>query len=100
MHQICEPAASTYPAACMCPTCCVSPDAPAVYITKPKGSIQGRGIRLTANPLKKAENDVVQQYISDPLLIDGFKFDLRIYVRCCCANCLSIRLIESAGACG
>jgi hypothetical protein len=59
------------------------------YIVKPVNSSMGRGIFLITRPdqlyanaalFSKGESAVVQEYLSDPLLIDGFKFDLRIYV--------------------
>eukprot|EP00746_Dinoflagellata_sp_MGD_P080768 gnl/MRDRNA2_/MRDRNA2_32203_c0_seq1.p1 gnl/MRDRNA2_/MRDRNA2_32203_c0~~gnl/MRDRNA2_/MRDRNA2_32203_c0_seq1.p1 ORF type:complete len:637 (+),score=110.75 gnl/MRDRNA2_/MRDRNA2_32203_c0_seq1:141-2051(+) len=56
-----------------------------IYIAKPDAGTQGRGIFLTnsLDKLKKcADRDnifVVQRYISKPMLIDGMKFDLRLY---------------------
>lgn len=53
-----------------------------VYIVKPEASCQGRGIFLTKNldQLNSTDRYVVQEYLRNPFLIDGLKFDLRIYV--------------------
>ncbi|XP_059175710.1 tubulin polyglutamylase TTLL7-like [Physella acuta] len=52
------------------------------YIVKPANGAQGHGISLYKNAEKipPAEHFVVQEYIDKPLLLDGYKFDLRIYV--------------------
>lgn len=50
-------------------------------IIKPEASAQGNGIYLT-NKLEnrqKYENCIAQEYIISPFLIDGLKFDFRIY---------------------
>ena len=50
-----------------------------IFIIKPDAGCQGRGIFLTQDLSKvpTSEAMVAQQYIRKPLLIDGFKFDLR-----------------------
>lgn len=52
------------------------------YIVKPDSGCQGRGIFLTQcfESISPFEQVVAQHYIKRPLLIDGFKFDLRLYV--------------------
>lgn len=51
------------------------------YIIKPAASAQGRGIFVTQS-LKNIPTDgmVCQLYVKKPLLIDGLKFDMRVYV--------------------
>ncbi|KAI4873474.1 hypothetical protein NFI96_009732 [Prochilodus magdalenae] len=52
------------------------------YICKPDSGCQGRGIFLTksSKDIRPGEHMICQVYISRPFIIDGFKFDLRIYV--------------------
>ena len=52
-----------------------------IFIIKPDTGCQGRGIFLTRTfgTVPKLENVVAQVYIKNPLLLDGFKFDLRLY---------------------
>ncbi|CAD8066237.1 unnamed protein product [Paramecium sonneborni] len=52
------------------------------FIVKPEASCQGRGIFLTRNINDIDPNDhyVAQRYLHRPFLIDGLKFDLRVYV--------------------
>lgn len=53
-----------------------------IFIVKPEAMCQGRGIFLVSEPsqVNVEEHLVAQKYISDPFLLDGLKFDLRIYV--------------------
>ncbi len=56
-----------------------------LWILKPVGSSRGRGICLVSTPEDVAsasaeEPVVVQRYIASPLLVQGYKFDLRLYV--------------------
>ncbi|CAK9832164.1 Probable tubulin polyglutamylase TTLL2 [Anthophora retusa] len=53
-----------------------------VWICKPVGQSQGKGIFLfrKLSDLTYDNAAVVQRYIENPLLIGGYKFDLRLYV--------------------
>ncbi|CDW90152.1 tubulin-tyrosine ligase family protein [Stylonychia lemnae] len=53
-----------------------------VYIVKPESLSQGKGIFITkrVDQIDPTEHLVVQKYLKYPYLIDGLKFDLRIYV--------------------
>ncbi|XP_034947794.1 tubulin polyglutamylase ttll6-like isoform X2 [Chelonus insularis] len=52
------------------------------FIIKPESGCQGRGIYLTKNmkEIKPQDRNICQVYLSKPFLLDGFKFDLRVYV--------------------
>lgn len=57
------------------------------WIFKPCASSQGRGIFVTNRYEEidqrmdgRSSNSIVSEYIHNPLLINGYKFDLRIYV--------------------
>ena len=67
--------------------------ASAIWIMKPVGSAQGKGIflfnklsaisdwkRTADTSAQQAASYVVQRYIENPLLVGGKKFDLRLYV--------------------
>lgn len=65
------------------------------WIVKPSASSQGKGIFLTNRFSEVPKKDhVVSQYIENPLLIDGLKFDLRIYVAITCFNPLRIYMYK------
>ena len=53
-----------------------------LWIVKPNASSQGKGIYLIddLSELRCTEEQIVSKYIPNPLLINGHKFDLRIYV--------------------
>ena len=54
------------------------------FIIKPDNGCQGRGIFLTRDfdkvPIDYNNTLVAQKYMAKPFLLDGYKFDLRLYV--------------------
>ncbi|XP_045419400.1 tubulin polyglutamylase TTLL5 isoform X11 [Lemur catta] len=66
------------------------------WIVKPVASSRGRGVYLINNPnqISLEENILVSRYINNPLLIDDFKFDLRLYVLVTSYDPLVIYLYE------
>ncbi|XP_063106121.1 tubulin polyglutamylase TTLL13 [Cavia porcellus] len=66
------------------------------YICKPESGCQGRGIFITRNPkeIKPGEHMICQHYISKPFLIDGLKFDMRVYVLITSCDPLRIFMYE------
>ena len=66
------------------------------WIVKPAASAQGKGIFITRDVYKipPKQQMVVSEYVDDPLLIDGLKFDLRIYVALTSINPLRIYVYE------
>lgn len=66
------------------------------WIVKPSASSQGRGIYFTNSiqELPFKQNCVVSHYINNPMLINGYKYDLRIYVAITSVNPLRIYMYE------
>ena len=66
------------------------------WIIKPASSSQGKGIFLTqdANDIPPKEQMVASVYVDNPLLIEGFKFDLRVYVAITSINPLRVNMYE------
>lgn len=66
------------------------------WIVKPASSSQGKGIFITqdCNEIPQKEQMVVSEYLWKPLLIDGTKFDLRVYVALTSINPLRIYIYE------
>lgn len=60
------------------------------FICKPEASSQGKGIFLTRKLEEIPEKCVVQRYLHKPYLLEGLKFDLRVYVLV--AGCDPLRL--------
>ena len=71
-----------------------------VYISKPHSSCQGRGIIISKKVTDFVEKErvVVQTYINNPLLIEGLKFDLRVYILLSCSEPLRIYMYEEGMA--
>ncbi len=53
-----------------------------MWIVKPANLSRGRGIYLIedVNEISVDDTSVISRYISNPLLINGHKFDLRLYI--------------------
>ncbi|XP_076463867.1 tubulin polyglutamylase TTLL5-like [Babylonia areolata] len=66
------------------------------WIVKPVASSRGRGVFLVNHPdqVPLDENLIVCHYIHNPLVIDGFKFDVRLYVAVTSYDPLVIYLYE------
>jgi hypothetical protein len=68
------------------------------YISKPDHGCQGKGIFLFQDPQEiaemKKEEMVVQMYLGNPCLVDGYKFDFRVYVLVTSVNPLRIFVYE------
>lgn len=69
-------------------------DSKTLWIMKPCASACGRGIKLVSkrSKIKKNPHFLVSEYISNPHLINGLKYDLRLYVLVSCYDPLKIYL--------
>ena len=66
------------------------------WIVKPASSSQGKGIFITQDvaDIPPKEQMVASVYVDSPLLIDGYKFDIRIYVALTSVDPLRIYVYE------
>ena len=66
------------------------------FIVKPSKGCQGTGIRLTRclDEISPHEPNIVQRYLHRPHLLDGYKYDLRLYVLLSSLNPLRIFLFR------
>ncbi|CAH1792719.1 unnamed protein product [Owenia fusiformis] len=66
------------------------------WIVKPIASSRGRGIFLVNHPdeVPVAEQLIISKYLRNPYLVDGFKFDIRLYVAVTSYDPLQIYMYE------
>ncbi|MEW5308396.1 MAG: hypothetical protein WDW38_000361 [Sanguina aurantia] len=68
-----------------------------MYIQKPVNSSRGRGVRMVTRPAdvpRDLKDVLLQRYIHNPLLVNGLKFDMRVYVAVTCVDPLRIYVYE------
>lgn len=70
------------------------------WIMKPSASSRGRGIEVinTIDSVIYGEPMIMQRYLKNPLLINGYKFDLRIYVLVTSVNPLEMFIYKEGFA--
>lgn len=66
------------------------------WIAKPSNGSQGKGIKIidSLDELDLQEPCVISRYIANPLLINGHKFDLRLYVLVTCYEPLRVYIYK------
>ncbi|CAL4124144.1 unnamed protein product [Meganyctiphanes norvegica] len=76
--------------------CAAHAEYPSTWIIKPIDSSQGRGIYVAdqVDQVSPEEVQLVSRYLDSPLLINGYKFDLRLYVVVTSLDPLVIYLYE------
>lgn len=67
-----------------------------VWIIKPAAAAQGRGIFFTSNhaDIPQKQPMIASHYINNPHLLDGYKYDLRVYVVITSMNPLRIYVYD------
>ena len=66
------------------------------WILKPSGGSRGEGITIINEfSINTTESFIAQKYIENPLLINGYKFDLRFYVALISIDPLKIYIYEN-----
>ena len=72
----------------------------ATLIVKPDAGCQGRGIFLakSLDAVEGTEGMIAQQYLNSPMLVDGYKFDLRLYVLVLSCSPLRVLLFKEGCA--
>ena len=65
-----------------------------LWLVKPKNGLTGRGIYFYGTIQKKLKNCIISKYISNPHLLNGKKYDLRIFVLITGVNPLRIYLYK------
>ena len=75
-------------------------DKQSLWIMKPVGLSRGRGVKVVSEigQVLYCRPVVVQRYISNPVLLNGYKFDLRLYVLVICYSPLTAFLYKEGFA--